>query len=243
MTPEIEQAWAVLEAALPKRTQDWDCNYEVPRRSPEAFRGTAKAAALAFEGTLPLIRENGVFERIEVGRFRSGEISVLVRDAASGARAFIAMGWDELVAYFEGRRRPIQDHPWDRSRIPHVVRPALMGVPNYIEPGAAFFVGAVEAFGGKTVFSCEGHPQNFYIDIVDNPEIRARLAGLDGVIFGVVDILLSGSVLRMSLAQEPKTWDERDDALRGLAERFMACLDVDADTVLARLSSPPVSDT
>ena len=42
-------------------------------------------------------------------------------------------------------------------------RDTLTGAAITIEPGAAYFVNALEQLGGRAEYSCEGHPKGFYV--------------------------------------------------------------------------------
>lgn len=54
---------------------------------------------------------------------------------------------------------------------------------GYLDGGVVFFVGAILAMGGKTMFSCEGHPNGFYIKFNGNTDLadKIRSAGFFNV--------------------------------------------------------------
>ena len=53
-------------------------------------------------------------------------------------------------------------HPWDKARRKKLIRKEGDRQVT-LEPGVNYFVEKLEAFGAKTQWSCEGHPNGFYI--------------------------------------------------------------------------------
>lgn len=64
------------------------------------------------------------------------------------------------------------ENPWEAAKAISVVRDDYFQ-PLRLDPGVNFFVLALNALGVKTKFSCEGHPNGFYITFYA-PERTAR---------------------------------------------------------------------
>jgi hypothetical protein len=64
-------------------------------------------------------------------------------------------------------------NPWDAAKSIPVIRGNFTYDPVDLEPGVKFFVLMLERLGCETVFSCEGHPDGFYI-VFRGTEARAR---------------------------------------------------------------------
>ncbi len=68
---------------------------------------------------------------------------------------------------------------WAQAKKLEVIRGNWMQPPSPLEPGVKYFVLAIEAMGGRTEFSCEGHPDGFYILFTHlRPEIVAAIASV-----------------------------------------------------------------
>lgn len=62
------------------------------------------------------------------------------------------------------RTRRVKKPVWDRARELVVNRTSPCGIyTGPIDPGANYFVLMLEQLGAKTRYSCEGHPNNFYV--------------------------------------------------------------------------------
>jgi hypothetical protein len=61
----------------------------------------------------------------------------------------------------QGGKRNV--NPWDAAKELPVIRGNWMYRPADLEPGVKFFVLMLERLGCETVFSCEGHPDGFYV--------------------------------------------------------------------------------
>lgn len=57
----------------------------------------------------------------------------------------------------------VPNHPWDRAATSVLIRTGSYGRQEKVDPGANFFVLALEALGATPRFSCEGHPYGFYV--------------------------------------------------------------------------------
>jgi len=54
-------------------------------------------------------------------------------------------------------------HPWDRERKVVLRRTSPTGRKNILDRDVNYFVLQLERIGCKTLYSCGGHPDNFYI--------------------------------------------------------------------------------
>jgi len=54
-------------------------------------------------------------------------------------------------------------NPWDAAKKFKVFRSGGGYPPADLEPGVKFFVLMLEQLGATTLYSCEGHPQGFYV--------------------------------------------------------------------------------
>jgi hypothetical protein len=54
-------------------------------------------------------------------------------------------------------------NPWDLAKSLPVIRGNPMYKPAPLEDGVKFFVLMLERLGCETIFSCEGHPDGFYV--------------------------------------------------------------------------------
>jgi hypothetical protein len=55
---------------------------------------------------------------------------------------------------------------WDRMRKRRV---------HGIDPGCNFFIAAIRLLGGRTMYSCEGHPEGFYLVVEGSYKLALRL--------------------------------------------------------------------
>lgn len=67
-----------------------------------------------------------------------------------------------------GRRNPSEANVWDQYK--------AASLPFECDPGARFFVSALRRAGCATEFSCEGHPDGFYVTFRGPETIARRIA-------------------------------------------------------------------
>jgi hypothetical protein len=84
--------------------------------------------------------------------------------------------------------------PWDAARLVPVVRGCHMYEPAPLEPGVRFFVLMLERLGCTTLFSCEGHPDGFYVSFQGPPEVARAVEAC-----GFLTVSLHGAGYRLSL--------------------------------------------
>jgi hypothetical protein len=65
---------------------------------------------------------------------------------------------------------------WDHAGRLDVVRGNSHDEPANLEPGVKFFVLMIEQLGGKTLYSCEGHPDGFYVTFQAPHALALRIA-------------------------------------------------------------------
>jgi hypothetical protein len=67
-------------------------------------------------------------------------------------------------------------HPWDAAQSTVLIRnDTETGQDTPLEPGVNFFVLMLEQLGATTSFSCEGHPEGFYIVFEGSPELARSI--------------------------------------------------------------------
>jgi hypothetical protein len=107
---------------------------------------------------------------------------------------------------------------WDRYRRPILFRSSDMpfGPPSEpLDPGVNFFVLTLEAMGLRTRFSCEGHPDGFYVSFASSyrKALKIKQAG-----FFSVEIEGDGNwSIRLSTERDEK---QHVDCLRWAAEAW-----------------------
>ena len=68
------------------------------------------------------------------------------------------------------------ENPWDAAQHQVLTRfDAETGQETALEPGVNFFVLMLERLGATTRFSCEGHPDGFYIVFESTPELARSI--------------------------------------------------------------------
>lgn len=74
-------------------------------------------------------------------------------------------------------RKTKAQNPWDAAqRTVLIRRDAETGEDVPLEPGVNFFVLMLEQLGATTRFSCEGHPDGFYVVFEGPPELARSIA-------------------------------------------------------------------
>lgn len=67
-------------------------------------------------------------------------------------------------------------NPWDAAHRTVLIRHDLeTGQNTPLEPGVNFFVLMLEQLGATTRFSCEGHPEGFYIVFEGSPKLARAI--------------------------------------------------------------------
>ena len=114
------------------------------------------------------------------------------------------------------RTRRVKTPVWDRARELVVNRSSPCGVyAGPIDPGANYFVLMLEQLGANTRYSCEGHPDNFYV-LFDAPvELAERI-----VECGYFTVELEGKRLWSVRTHGFSSDDERITVLRKAAEAW-----------------------
>lgn len=133
---------------------------------------------------------------------------------------------NEHIDWFETTRKQIKENqpqtPWDESCFRRITRSnRILGDYFMIEPGIVWFVEWIEKHKGKTVFSCEGHPEGFYIDFTGPLKIY-RMIILCGGKLTKIKYLSSGMyAIRLELLQTPQCRNERDEMLRTFSSKLI----------------------
>lgn len=71
------------------------------------------------------------------------------------------------------------ERPWDDAKKFQLVRYDYRSEGEVIDPGVNFFVLALEHLGARPEYSCEGHPQGFYIAFHASHDLVRRIDGID----------------------------------------------------------------
>ena len=113
------------------------------------------------------------------------------------------------------------ESPWDAACKLRLKRYDYNPAGELIDPGVNFFVLALTALGARTQYSCEGHPQGFYITFSCPYELALAI---DQCGFFSVEICRTANHWRLcrSAPSEAATLGERDkvEALRWAAEAW-----------------------
>ncbi len=131
-----------------------------------------------------------------------------------------------------GRARPgvgkkgRKENPWDAAQRPPLVRhDGETGTDVPLEPGVNFFVLMLEQLGATTRFSCEGHPDGFYVLFDSPPELVRSItrAGFFTVEVGDGEADYTMRVSEHLFERYVGTWDEkaRQELLRLAAVRWV----------------------
>lgn len=140
---------------------------------------------------------------------------------------------------------PAADNPWDRAARLQLTRTnAVFGNPEPIDPGANFFVLALEALGAKTRFSCEGHPTGFYVAFEAPYDLAAKVKSA-----GFFSVEIEGQnqwSMRKTNAewmpQKPHSEADKAQILRWAADAWVARFGADlmkSDELCAVLDAGP----
>ena len=85
-------------------------------------------------------------------------------------------------------------NPWDAALKLPVTRGNALHTPAPLEPGVKYFVLALEQLGCETVWSCEGHPNGFYITFCGPMLVAHTLSAL-----GVFNVEIFSAGYRLGL--------------------------------------------
>lgn len=106
-------------------------------------------------------------------------------------------------------------NPWDAAREVELVRGNEIWPPEAIDRGVNYFVLALERMGCTTLFSCEGHPDGFYVSFLGPHEVAAWIDRISVFEVSVRSHSRWGSNFKMHLGRlefsylrNGKAWDE-----------------------------------
>jgi len=128
--------------------------------------------------------------------------------------------------------------PWDRAYKKEVLYRIGGDGGNYtLDRGVNYFVLKLESLGCKTLWSCEGHPddENFYLIFISEFELATKIAR--SFEFSNFDVMICNSIINIKefidKGSKPKYWDNswvirsnfcgenvRIHALRGLSKTW-----------------------
>jgi hypothetical protein len=214
--------------AHPKRPtpEEWSATVGRPPADVNEITEDLRRAGLALldlAKALPLV----VGERPNICEVLSAHITdydgslwLDVHSPTENASVKLLTGVDEVIQFVQSRDFGDDDSDWARAARTRCVRKTVFGDFDLIEPGAVWFIEWLEQHGAKTIFSCEGHPHDFHVTFRGSYEIAHALAGVENL---DVYVFRSKSYpekdqWKMELSYWPDSREERDKALRKLAE-------------------------
>ena len=117
--------------------------------------------------------------------------------------------------------------PWDIAyrKSPLVRYDEVFKEMATLEHGVTYFIEAIEKMDGKTYFSCEGHPENFYI-LFAMPYVKARILS-KFLMSGFIEVSNSVGIENeelWKLALRPHGDAVHLAVLRELSNGFQSCL-------------------
>jgi hypothetical protein len=83
-----------------------------------------------------------------------------------------------------------------------------------LEPGVTFFILMLEKLGAKTRYSCEGHPDDFYIMFEADYELAFQIAAIGFLTVDVWWRRKNTFNLRMTVRNSRGTIEDRNETLR-----------------------------
>lgn len=123
-------------------------------------------------------------------------------------------------------------NPWDACMTWDVARGNRSEPPSQLEPGVKFFVVMLEQMGCSTTYSCQGHPDGFYIAFTAPEPVAREIAGCGYFTVevertpGAYLLNLQGNELAGVRKGIPWTNDDRERCLRGAAEAWVKAFGV-----------------
>lgn len=113
--------------------------------------------------------------------------------------------------------------PWDAARELVVERHNDPVNGTVIDPGVNFFVLMLEHLGARPQFSCEGHPDGFYVSFEADYDLALRIAGA-----GYFRVEIEGGINRginrrdyWSIRKDSFSEADRKETLRWAAESWV----------------------
>jgi hypothetical protein len=100
----------------------------------------------------------------------------------------------------------ILNSQWDHACVQKVYRKDIFGQEHLLEPGVNYFVLKLEDLGARTLFSCEGHPRDFYILMEADYQLALVIARC-----GFFNVAIAGSSFASLVFHKfPEHLDERN---------------------------------
>jgi hypothetical protein len=90
----------------------------------------------------------------------------------------------------------------------------MCGDPCVLEPGVNFFILMLEKLGAKTRYSCEGHPDRFYIMFEADYELAFRIAAIGFLTVNIWGHRKNTFNVEMSVRNSYGTLEDRNETLR-----------------------------
>ena len=221
------------------RSHEWHAAVGESRTEVVEITGELKKAGeilveLATAMSLVLDEEANIAETVsaQITKY-DGSLWIHVASPIEDASVKLLTGPDVAAVFAQSRSFGDDDSDWARAARTRCLRRTVFGDLDVIEPGVVWFVEWLEKNGAKTIFSCEGHPEDFHVVFHGPYELAHAVAAVEHL---VVSIFRSEqhpetSQWKMELSYWPETRAERDAALRELA----------ANLSQLKIARPPLS--
>jgi len=211
------------------RTRSGDAGAEIAEVTSELQKAGDLLVELAAALSLVLDEKANIAEALsaQITKY-DGSLWIHVASPAEDASVKLLTG-PEAAAEFAQCRSFVDDgSDWARAARTRCIRKTVFGDLDLIEPGAIWFVEWLESKGAQTIFSCEGHPEDFHVVFHGSYDLAHALAAVEHL---VVSIFRSEQhpetdQWKLELTYWPETREERDAALRQLASS-LADLNID----------------
>ena len=130
--------------------------------------------------------------------------------------------------------------PWDRLAAQVLFRASPSGAFPFgpLERGVNFFVAALESFGATTSFSCEGHPDFFYVSARMPHALARRIAGA-GFLDVRIDATGGDDSWRLAFNLSPESDEAHRRRLRWTAAAWVNTFGLDVDALVAAVRADP----
>lgn len=223
--------WIELEPRE-STTNTWDWPTAVSEAPSTVDRAVAITghALTAFASYLPLERIPPEVPSAFITR--DGNLVIDIVDLSVDATVVRMVSPEDVNRFAEARARKHRPQAWDTARTRRLMRLDGHGWRHVLEPGVNFFVEWLEAEGATTYYSCEGHPNGFYL--VFSADVRlARSIAIDDLLSvvpirsRVIDIAPGDEVgadgiglWKASLAVPARNYDDLDLMLDTVALRW-----------------------
>ena len=209
---------------------------EVSEVTSELKKAGAILVELATALSLVLDEKANVAEAVsaQITKY-DGFLWLHVTSPTEDASVKLLTGPDAATAFAQSRRFGDDDSEWARAAQTRCIRKNTFGDFDIIEPGAVWFVEWLERNGAQTIFSCEGHPEDFHVVFRGSYDLAHAMAAVEHLVVSVFrsELHQETGQWKIELDYWPETREERDAALWQLATSFAELA----------IGYPPLSET